>query len=262
MKASIKYIVLGIAAYSIFILMQFPINKVYPFVENVLEDKKIGLKVYGLDGSVWHGKAASLIYDGKRFDQLTWDFKPLALFTGNVALDVGYRNKDSAASGSVSQSVFGETSLKNFDAKITAPELIKMLKIPAIKLEGDLTLRLNEMSLVDKSLKYINGRLLWANAASKFPQKLVMGNLFADLTTSDDGVVKAKLGDGGGPMEVNGEATLNPDGKYDVKGALAARAGRQSALGRSLGFIGRYDSKGKANFAQTGNISELGFLIK
>jgi len=261
MKSWMKYVLLGVASYLIFVIVQFPANKAYYLVEDTLDDKNVPIEVFGLKGSLWQGSASTLIYDGKRYDAVVWEFHPLELLTAKASVSVRFKGKNTTVKGKFAKSIFGSLIAENVQANIGATELLSLLKIPAVKLGGDFALNLSRFELTDKTVNYIQGRLLWSDAESKFPQKLTMGDVFSDFSTSEDGVILAKLGDGGGPLELNGDLSVNPDGKYDLKGLLAARAGRQSVLGRSLGFIGKYDAKGKASFNKSGNISEFGFLV-
>jgi len=262
MKAWLKYSLFGLLCYLVFVIIQFPASNAYYFVEDLLDDNDIPMQIYGLNGTVWQGTANTIIYDKKRFEAISWEFHPLDLLMAKASASVRFKGNGSSVKSKVSKSFFGDVIFQNLQANVGAAELIKMLKIPAVKLSGDYALNLSQLELAGKKVQYLQGRLLWSEAASSFPQKLTLGDIYSDFSTSDDGVIMAKLGDGGGPLELSGDVTVAPDGKYDVKGLLSARAGRQSVLGRSLGFIGKYDSKGKASFNKTGNLSEFQFLMK
>jgi len=262
MKSSVKYLLLGLAFYLVFLFVQLPANKIYFFAEDFIEDKKLPLKIYGLSGSIWKGEAKRIYYDGKDFNQVAWDFHPLALLTGNFSSNFRFKNEDSDASGLVSYSFSGTLTVENLSANMLATEVLKLAKIPAFKLGGEFKLNLPRLIISEKRLTFISGRLLWADAKSIFPQKLDLGNLVVDLSTGEDDVISAKLKDGGGALELGGGLTLAPDGKYNFTGQFAARDGRNSVLGRALGFMGRYNANGKAILVRTGNVSEFSFLLK
>ena len=261
-KSSIKYIVLGLVSYLIFVIAQLPANKVYYFAEDILDDRDVPLEIYGLTGSVWNGEAKRISYNGQHFNQVAWELHPLALLTGNMSASLRYKNPEGDASGLFSYSFSGTITAENFRANIQATEALKLAKIPAFKLGGEFKLNLPRLVLSDNRLSFVSGRLLWADAKSIFPQKLTLGDLVVDMSTGEDDVISANLNDGGGPLELGGGLTLTPDGKYDFKGQFASREGRQSVLGRALGFMGRYDASGKAILTRTGNVSEFGFLFK
>ncbi|MDX1810620.1 MAG: type II secretion system protein N [Gammaproteobacteria bacterium] len=262
MKGWIKYLGLGVLAYLVFLAVKFPANQAYSLVEPYLPEMKVPLKLYAVKGSVWDGQSGRVEYNKMSFDKVSWEFIPLDLLRGKLSLAVNFRNPDSFANLIVSRSIGGSILLQNVRASMSAQEILSMAKIPAVKLGGDFTLNLSELSLHDQKLEAVNGRLVWSKAESMFPQKLMMGDLLADLSTADNGDIQVKLGDGGGPLELSGGLTVKPDGKYDVTTLMSSREGRNSMLGRSLGFMARYNNEGKAEFKRSGNISEFGFLVK
>ncbi|MDH5257092.1 MAG: type II secretion system protein N [Gammaproteobacteria bacterium] len=261
MKTSIRYILLGLVFYFVFLITQLPVSKVYYFAEDIIDEKKIPLDVYGLSGSLWQGEAKRIVYAGKPFNQVAWELHPLALLTGDLSASLRFKNAEADASGLVSYSFTGDLNIENLLVNIQATEALKMAKIPAFKLGGEFKLNLPRLMLADQRLTYVSGRLLWSDAKSIFPQKLDLGDLVVDLSTADDDVISARLSDGGGPLELGGGLTLTPDGKYVFNGEFASRDGRNSVLGRALGFMGRYDANGKAVLSRSGNVSEFGFLV-
>ncbi len=262
MKAWYKYIGLGLLLYLVFLVVQFPANQAYSLVKPMLDQQKVLLQVYEPQGTIWNGRASRVVYQGRSFNRVKWQFLPVELLKGKLAIFVAYKNRDGFARAMISRSLFGDLQLSNIQASLSAQEVLALAKIPAVKLAGQFDLNLRNLVLQEKRVTEINGRLLWTGAESQFPQKLKMGDLYADMTTGDDGVIHVKLGDGGGPLELSGKLDVGPDGKYDLALEMASRQGRNSVLGRSLGFIGRYNNKGKAEFKRSGNISEFGFLVK
>lgn len=262
MKPWFKYVGLGFLAYLIFFIVEFPANQAYFLMEDILDEKKVPIELYDVKGSVWHGKAGRLVYNGRAFNNFSWRFQPVELLKGKLSLALNYKNADGYASTLASMNVLGTLALEDTKVSMSAQEILTLAKIPAFKLGGQFDLNLANLDLADKKLTSVNGRLVWSGAQSIFPQKLVIGDVFANMSTGDDGVINVKLGDSGGPLELNGNLSIMPDGKYDFASEMAAREGRQSALGQSLGFMARYNSAGKAEFKRAGNISEFDFLFK
>ena len=257
MKSWLKYLALGLVAYLIFLIVSFPASQAYFLVENTLNEKKIPIKMYTISGSVWSGKVSRVTYNGKPFNNLVWEVLPWRIFTGQLAVAVKYNNRDSSAQFVAVRNLMGSTSLRNVRANMSAQEILSLAQIPAVKLGGHFTLNLAQLNLDS-----VKGRLVWSGAESMFPQKLVLGDLFADMSTANDGTINVKLGDGGGPLQLSGKLTLTPDGRYDLSTQMSSREGRQSFLGQSLGFVGRYNRQGKVEFKRSGKLSEFNFLVK
>ena len=259
MKYWRRYLLLAFASYLLFVITQLPANNIYYFSEDLL--KQQGITLYGVEGSLWSGSANAVMYKDMHFKQVSWEVHPLALLTANFSATVRFKQKDNFVNALVSRSFFGATKIEGGQVRIDAEDLVKLTNIPAIKLHGEFSLNLPLLKLGDKSVEYIQGRAVWSEAESTFPQKMQLGDLFADMSTTSDGVIQIKLGDAGGPLELDANLLLTPDGKYDFKGQFASRQGRNSSLGRSLGFMGRYNSSGKIEFNKAGELSEFGFLF-
>ncbi len=262
MKPWMKYSVLGLMVYLVFLLIQFPANQAYAVAKNYLDEQNVPVTLYEPNGTIWQGKATRLVYQGRSYNDVKWRLLPLDLLTGKLSLSLSFRNTDSFADAVVSRKIFGGLELANTRASMTAQEVLALAAIPAVQLGGRFDLNVASLALDQNRVSHLVGRLVWSDAESKFPQKLLMGDLFADMNTTDDGTIQVKLGDGGGPLELNGDLLVTPEGQYDFTSAMSAREGRQSALGRSLGFIARYDNQNKAIFTRSGNLSEFDFLIK
>ena len=259
MKYWRRYLVLALASYLLFVITQLPASKVYYFTENLLQEQ--GVTFYGVQGSIWNGSATAVTYQDMHLKQIAWEIHPLALLTANVSATVRFKQKENSVNALVSRSFFGSTKVEGGQLRIDAEDLVKLAKLPAIKLQGQFSLNLTQLKLGEKNVESIQGRAVWSNASSTFPQKMELGDLFADMTTSSDGVIQIKLGDAGGPLEMDANLQLTPDAKYDFKGQFASRQGRNSSLGRSLGFMGRYNNEGKVEFNKAGELSEFGFLF-
>lgn len=262
MKSWFKYIGLGVAAYLVFVIAQFPAKQAYALMENFLDDKDIPVELYEIRGTIWQGRASRLVYDERHFNDVKWQFLPVDILTGKLSAAISFKNADSFANSIVSMGFMGDISVEDTRASMSAQDILALAKIPAIKLGGQFDLNLATLELYNNKISNLFGRLVWTDAESMFPQKLELGNLFADMTTADDGTINVDLGDGGGPLELSGKLTVAPDGKYDLATAMASREGRNSMLGRSLGFMARYNSQGKAELKRSGNISEFNFLVK
>jgi len=259
MKFWRRYLALGVICYLLFVITQIPANNVYYFTKDMLKEQSVTL--FGVQGSLWQGSASAATYKDMHFKQINWEIHPLALLTANISATIQFKQQENSVHATVSRSFFGKTTVENGRIKADASQLIKLMNIPAIKLNGEFNLNLPLLELTDNNVEYIKGRLVWNNAESIFPQKMELGDVFADMSTSSDGVIQVKLGDAGGPLEMNANLLLTPEGKYDLKGLFSARQGRNSSLGRSLGFMGQYKD-GKVEFNKAGELSEFGFLVK
>lgn len=261
-KRWIKLLLLGAAAYLVFVITQVPANLAYRTLDSLLAGKNVPLKMYGVDGTVWSGRADRLDIANQSYRDVLWQLQPSALLLGRAQANFSIRNNDTQASATVARTLLGDLIVKDVRAKMDAQAIITMLRLPAIKLGGEFNLNLDILRLKGVQPTDAKGIVVWNRAQSQFPQTLDLGDLSAKVDDIDNGV-KAVLSDSGaGPLELAGELVVLHDGNYTFKATLAAREGMNSELGRALMMMGRVNGQGKIEMNNAGNTSQFAFLMK
>lgn len=258
MKFSWKYTLVGVLAYVLFMLMLFPASHLYTLVKDSIAD--LDVTIYGVQGTAWQGRAERVDVGDKLFQSVQWNLQMMPLLLGRLQLAISYQNPDSNVKTLLTRYMDGSLRLSNTRGRITMAELLAMLKIPAIKLDGQLKVNMSEIRFDGKTIVDADGVIAWHSAGTQFPQKLVLGDLSAKVTTTDKGI-QAVLSDAGGPLDTQGELVLSPDGNYRFQGAFGAREGKNSPLGRSLSMLGRMNAEQKVEVDNSGNIADFGFLV-
>ncbi|MDH5731294.1 MAG: type II secretion system protein N [Gammaproteobacteria bacterium] len=254
MKSNKRLILVGVAAFLLFLIVQTPAHLIFGLVANNLP-----LKVYGVNGSVWNGEIEQINVGRESITGVQWSLHPSHLLMGRVAADISASLGQRRINAYAARSIGGDIVLKNVSGRIDAQTLLGLLKIPALQLGGEFNFNLQSVVLDGKIPLEAQGRVLWSDASSRFPQRLELGTLSAIVSTTDKGI-QAELKDGGnGPLELNGDLTLTQKGDYDFNGVFASREGAQSMLGRSLNMMGRPNREGKVSVKNKGNLSALGF---
>lgn len=261
MKGWKKYVLLGVATYLIVLVVRFPAETAYAIAKPTLDQRDAPVELFALSGSVWEGRAGYAELGGQPVRNLKWELHPLEVLIGRTAMDVSFQNTGGNLSASVARTFGGNLKLKDVNARIGAADLISMLRIPAVKLDGRFNLKLTGLEVVDNTVAYAEGMLVWNGAATRFPQTLALGDLSAKIETTDKGV-SVTLADAGGPLEAAGLLLLEPSGAYSFNGSFSAREGVNSMLGRSLNMMGRPGPDGKVQIATSGNVKDFGFLLK
>lgn len=260
-KTWLKYLFIGLGLYLIIVLVRFPADIAYGFVANSLKTSPAKVQLYRVGGTLWNGKAQFANVQGQTLHDLRWELHLLSILTGKVGATLSFKLEDGSVKATAYRGLGGSISLEDVKARLPVAEIIRMARIPAVKLEGQLGLNFSELAMSDGIVNTADGRVVWNGAESQFPQRIQLGDLSATIKTTDKGI-EAKLGDAGGPLQLNGLFTLAPDGKYDFNGELAAREGSNSNLGRSLSMMGRPDAQGKVKIANSGNLKDFNFLFK
>jgi hypothetical protein len=260
-KTWLKYLVLGGVVYLGFIIVRFPAELAYSFVANTLKSSPAKIELYRVEGTVWSGRAQYMRASGQTLRDVKWELHPLSLLAGSASATLGLKTADGSIKARVFKGFGDSIRLENVKARLPMKEIMRMAKLPAIQLEGQLGINLQEIEMAGGILTEAAGRIVWNGAETRFPQQLVLGDLAADIKNTDAGI-QADISDAGGPLEAKGSLTLAPDGAYDFNGQFAAREGRNSTLGRSLNMMGRPDPQGKIKLTNKGNLKDFGFLVK
>jgi len=258
-KFSWKYTLVGVLAYLLFVLMLFPASHLYALMKDSIADHDIS--IYGVQGTIWQGRAERVDVGDKLFQSVQWNLQMMPLLLGHLQLATSYQNPDSNAKTLLTRYLDGSLRLSNTHGRITMAALLAILKIPAIKLDGQLKVNMPAMLFDGKTIVDADGVIVWYGAGTQFPQKLVLGDLSAKISTLDNKDIQVRLSDAGGPLDAQGELVLSPDGNYRFQGAFGAREGGSSSLGRSLSMLGRMNAEQKVEVDNSGNIADFGFLV-
>jgi len=256
-----KYVIGGVLFFVIFMISNVPVLSVVSLAKIVSPASFSQLKLYGASGTLWQGEFDRVDVSGKSFQAVSWDINLLNLLTLQVSADVTLRMQGQPFSANINASPFGSIALENVKGSIGAQQLVQLANIPAVRLDGEFVLNLETVTISDQTLTEAVGRIVWTGAETRFPQRVLLGDLAADMTTEDDGIV-VKISDAGGPLKMKADFLLDPENNYRLKGSMMAREGQQSLLGRSLGMMGSMDGQGNVKLDLKGNLSQFGFLIK
>ncbi|HEX21983.1 MAG TPA: type II secretion system protein N [Chromatiales bacterium] len=250
-----RYLLIGLLAYVIFLLAQFPADRAYAWWKaGPGAQQKLALT--GLSGSVWQGGAQQALINGQRLQGLEWHLKPWTVLFGKLELDYEIRLNDGFARGSVATDPQGTVRLDAVEAKLPLAQL-SLPAIAALRPSGVVNLNLQNVDWNGEALLAAQGRMVWSDAGISLLQPLQFGDLALTLETRDDGVI-GELSDAGGPLQAEGLITLKADGSYQFTGSFAAREGAQSPLGQALGALGRPGADGRIQVNQSGQLAALG----
>lgn len=257
MKTWLRYTLLGVAAYVAFVVALFPADRVYATLKQQMAAEGVTLKVYGIDGTIWGGRAESAEFSRFALKTITWDLEPTALLLGRLQARLDFSYKGNPASVSVGRGLGGKVYMTGIEGVLPMSEVLELAHLAVLRLDGQLGLNGVDLTLDAGKLVRAEGNLAWVRAGTQFPQPISLGDINVALETVDEGV-RATLKDGGGPLDLAGEFLLKPDDQYQTKIQLAAREGAQSPLGRYLVLLGRPNAQGKIEFAKNGALKDLG----
>lgn len=210
------------------------------------------VQVSGLQGSLWHGQVERLMITGKRIEGLAWELNGWPLWLATLGLDWRLTGAQIKGHGALSVSLFGSEKRVTAES-LTMPlsELAQLIQLPFGRLQGMLTLELEELSTAKGEWRQVQGRIKVQNAALAGQSPLAFGDINIVVKTTERGI-EAALQDTGGPLVLDGVFTMNVRGDYRFSGKLAARDQASPALRQSLSMLGTAGPDGRIQVNDVG----------
>ena len=221
-KRIIGLTLLGLVAYSVFLIATLPAARAWAWFGG-----GVPLQAYGLDGTLWSGRAAVLQDQLRRLEAVQWQLRPVQLLLGRVAVDATGRLPDEGrlrGNFKLTPSAMHAEDLK-FDLPATTLLQWAEIQLP-VKVDGRFDSLLQELAVSQGRLIQANGIVNWHSASLNLGrQPLPLGNIALRLEPAD-GAIKGTLMNQGSPLQLGGDLRLTPDGKFvlDINARLAGEA--------------------------------------
>lgn len=258
MKNKVRSIIFLVVLYLGFLLITLPAEQAYALAKTyIATDAPVIME--GVTGTIWNGKANTAYIAGQRIKALSWSMQPWGLFLGRLQTGFDFRDGENFAHGNIAQGIGGRTYLSDLQANIALQKITAAAKLP-LGLQGSVGLNLERLEIENNLPVDVAGTVAWQGAEINFPSKYTIGDLKATLATQN-GIIKASIIDGGGPLQADGLLTLNPDGKYKFTGTFSSRDNKQPALKQGLQLLGRAGSDGKTKVNKSGSLADFSKLF-
>ena len=253
MKKVLKYILLGVAAYVIFVAATLPAPWFY---SHWLQGRLGNWALYGVQGTLWEGRAAVVRSGNLQLENLHWDLHPMSLLWGRA--EVALHFKYAAAPGSLvlGRSFTGTWHADDVAVELPAGRLSPLLRLPGAELGGKVTVQLSDLTAKQGRGTAVTGSVAWEKAALRKPVAVDLGTFAIDLKTTAEGVSGTLL-DHGGAVQAQGLLKLTADGRYQLTATFASRDPQQSLITQGLQLFGTPGSDGRVKYSATGVVPSL-----
>ena len=245
MSNSRLLILVGIATLLIGLIVSFPARIAYQWFA---PDE---LQLSGIDGSVWRGSATQGSAGGIYIADLNWNFRPLALLTGELEFVSSSRLASGFLDATIALGVGGSLTLSDVAGALTLDTLAAMLPLAGI--EGDVSMQFEELEIRNGLPVAATGTLNIANLVSRLLSPAPLGNYRAEFQTQDDGIL-GSVEAISGVLELGGTIRLNRDRSYQFVGKVAARPTAPANIAQQLQLLGSPDSRGMREFRIEGTL--------
>lgn len=200
------------------------------------------LELSGISGSVWTGRAVGARAGGVILRDLEWKFRPLALFTGRLAYDVGAVPQNGFADATAGFGFGGTVELRKLQASVPLGVLQSVVGMPG--LSGNVSLKFDRITLSGGIPVAADGVAEVAGLTAPLIDRGPIGGYKVEFFTQDSGVT-ATVEDTDGVVDLAGTLDLAPDRSYRFTGLLAPKPSTPERLRRQMQFLGTPNARGQ-----------------
>jgi len=250
-KGWTKFIIVGVVAYLIFIIAEFPAAVAYQYFVQPL-DKKRAVNLQGLSGTLWSGKAAQSRVANITLGQLQWGIQFMPLLMGKLGLDIQLENNRDQVNAELTAGMSGVLEVSNLQGQVPVTTFTPLFYGPPIAVKGQVSADIKHAEIKQGRKIIVDGKATWHNAALTAPTAFEFGNLFAAFRPQPDGT-KILLSDQGGPLTLEGTIQIKNSGEYKANIYLGSR-GDNADLKNALKMLGRTNPQGKILITRTGKL--------
>lgn len=250
----IRYVALGIVAYLVFLIATLPAKHAYGLVAPRLAP----LTLYGVEGTVWSGRAAAVMVRGVQLESMAWNLELLPLLQGRIQAHLSFQTSGGTGNARVGRRLGGALYLGDVNTRIPVAQIAPLLPVRPVNIGGILDVKLRELTMGTAGIEKVLGTVDWKEGAVLAPKQVTLGDFSIAFVETKQGVEAQIRDSGSGPLEVKGTLRLGQDGSYEFRGALAARNSASPELSQALQFIGRPGPDGKIPVSYAGRLHTTG----
>ena len=195
------------------------------------------LRLRGIEGTLWHGRAESADLSGQPLGALAWELSPAALLRGAPRAQLALSGALVSGEARVERLAGGVLAVSDAHLRLPARAAAPAFGIPALDLSGTIEIDIAHARFVASWPNELSGTARWRDAAVTGAAQARLGELRAAFSSTADGRVHGTVGDAGGPLAVAGVFDAGITG-YRAQVRLAPR-GDNPQLAEALQYVGQ-----------------------
>ena len=250
MKRWLPYLLLGCGVYLLTLVATLPAAFAYRIAGPRLIPPS-PLHLYDISGSIWSGRIGTVAYGANALGSLSWHLKPLPLLLGHLALSYELDASDGTIAGTAVISR-GGVELHDLSGRLPVAALMAFNTALPFGAGGAIAFNIAQARLPARGVPSATGTLVWNRATLLANQPIPLGDLKLALRPQPKGGIDGTVSDAGGPLQINGTATLDANRGYHLDLQLRARPNADAALGNTLRMLGRPDPRGEYTLRYNG----------
>lgn len=239
MSFSRRLIIIGAIALAAGLIVTFPARIVHQWFAPE------GVRLSGISGSIWRGRAAEGVVNGIYVRNLGWQLHPLSLFTGQLAYSTELELSGGFAEGDIGVTPTGRIALRDFNATLPLAAFDRALRLQG--LAGDLSLQVARADIDNGWPVSLQGNVAVSNLLIRALASTPLGSYRAEFQTTDEAIT-GSVEDTGGVLELAGTLRLTPERNYSLIGRVGATVDAPDSVTQQLRFLGTPDARGLREF--------------
>lgn len=241
---------LGIVAYLIFILVLLPARFVVAQLGGLLPSD---VSLRDIQGTLWNGSVRAIEFQNMTAGPLHWDVQALAMLTGQLQADIETKLPQGFANFTLQVAPGGSLELSDVQLAMPLATAARLASQPAELLQGDLTLQLETLRIENQRPVAASGSGILNNLHSSLLGDIALGSYQTDIRTADAGIT-ATATDQSGPLRLQAQASLSPQGGWQATGTIGVRDAGNTRLAGMLQYLGPADASGVHRFRFSGQL--------
>jgi hypothetical protein len=201
------------------------------------------------------GNCAMVRLGPLQLEHLTWRVRPLALLRGRLEFTLAATLPDSGTAAAILG--LGRHTLEFRDLQVRGPAApLGLALLPGINLTGTIEGKDLSLLLAQGLPVAAAGELTWHGAGLELTKPVLLGELALRVQNGPAGIT-GNLKDRSGPLRIEIQGGLKPDGTYEVNGEVAPRGVVQPELATMLSLLGPAPPGGRYHLARVGRLNPL-----
>lgn len=240
-----RYVIAGLLVFIVVLLFTFPARVAYRWFAPP------DLQLSGITGSIWSGTAAEGLAGGAYIRDVSWRFKPAALFGGKLAFETSSKPAAGAMNTEVAVGLDGSLTLSGLNGSVPLDLVHEEFQRNGIS--GDLSLEFESLVIENGIPVSANGTVTVASFFAPDLSAGVLGTYHAVFQSSEPPLA-GQVEDLAGVLDIVGTVTVQGDGSYSFVGEVATRPGAPPSIDQQLRFLGSPDERGFRQFRFEGRL--------
>lgn len=258
-KRVIKFSLIGLLAYVLFLLLRFPASAVVSRVDTrpaVLS---------GISGSVFNGEVDTITMPNNALptgpeqfliENVGWRFSPTKLFSGAGGASISFDAYNGHGEGQVAQTFSGASQVSDF-RYVTDADGINVLLDPLAEVAGQLAIDVADLTLRNQLLESFTGMIEWRGTQILRPVPARLGTVEISIEPDEAESHVATVAASGGELTISGTVRVALNGDFSTDLLIQPDPSASRELTDMLRAMARPSSDGSFRVRRNGNFKRM-----